>query len=77
MFQYQATVTVPGLQATYVVLCIKSLTVHHKTSPGSPIWTISLVELRFYPRDAMHSSVFATATCLSVRPSVTAGVVSS
>ena len=27
--------------------------------------------VRFYPRDAMLARVFATATCLSVRPSVT------
>ena len=34
-------------------------------------WTIDA----FYSRDALHSAVFATATCLSVHPSVT-GIVS-
>ena len=29
-----------------------------------------IMALNFYPRDAMLARVFATATCLSVRPSV-------
>jgi len=32
--------------------------------------TISWLPFSFYPRDAMLAQVFATATCLSVRPSV-------
>jgi len=35
------------------------------------VLTMSYKLLRFYPRDAMLAGVFAIATCLSVRPSVT------
>jgi len=32
---------------------------------------------QYYARDAMHSAVFATAKCPSVRLSITAGIVPS
>jgi len=40
-------------------------------------FVIDLIEIcTFYPRDVVVSGVFATATCPSVCPSVTAGIVS-
>jgi len=32
--------------------------------------------IHFYPSDDLHSAAFATATCPSVHPSVTAAIVS-
>ena len=44
---------------------------------GSEVWNILIAVLDgFYPRDAMLEQVIAVATCLSVCPSVTAGIVS-
>jgi len=38
---------------------------------GHPGLSSFMMWFSFYPRDAMLERVFATATCLSVRPSVT------
>jgi len=59
-----------------VLKALRMTTVFSK-DPGPPRNAqITVNSFCFYSHDAMHSAVFATATCLSVRLSVTAGIVS-
>jgi len=71
-----------------VIIVIMILTVHrvpvklrlfglpYKNTTGtSCLFDVVVTMCPFYPRDAMLARVFATATCLSVRPSVCLSVV--